>query len=146
MSRPRGPCPAGGEATRPKVRCGKGALRPRRPRDRRPWGRTPQGAPNTTVALTGQYEPAQRPAESVDLTRDNDAGHEQILPAFGLVDEDMVVHGRRAQAGVGSPPRCATRPLVCSTWYRPWPPVTRAPRRWSLRRWNWTVTRVVVPQ
>jgi len=40
-------------------------------------------------ALTGKYEPAQRPVESVDLTRDNDAGHEAIPAAFGLVDEDM---------------------------------------------------------
>ncbi len=67
-------------------------------------------------ALTEQYEPAQRPAEGVDLTRDDDAGHEQIPAAFGLVDEDMVVHGRRAQAGVGSPLCCATRSMVCSTW------------------------------
>ncbi len=58
--------------------------------------------------------PAQRPAEGVDLTRDNDADHEQILSAFGLVDEDMVVPGRRAQGCVGSPPRCATRSLLCT--------------------------------
>jgi len=57
-----------------------------------------------------------------------------------------VIHGRQAQAGVGSPPRCATRPMVCNTRYRPWPPFTLAPRRWALRGWHWTETRSVVPR
>jgi len=45
-----------------------------------PWG--------AETCWAGKCEPAQRPAESVDLTRDNDDGHEKIPAAFGLVDED----------------------------------------------------------
>ncbi len=96
-------------------------------------------------ALTRQHEPAQRPAASVDLTRDNDAGHEQIPAAFGLVNETGLVTGGEPKPALV--PTVLRDPVaVCSTWYRPWPPFTLAPRRWALRRWHWMKTRGVVPQ
>jgi len=59
-------------------------------------------------ALTGQHEPAERPAANVDLTRDNDAGHEQIPAAFGLVNETGLVTGGEPKPALV--PHCAARP------------------------------------